>query len=83
MARRLTGLLALLCLATVALPGQAQTRYWLTFPQAAQHYVRVEAHYPTGGAAQVDLFLPTWTPGDYVIRDFSQFLGRIGGGLEA
>lgn len=77
MARHSTGLLGLLWLVALALPGQAQTRYWLTFPQAAQRYVRVEAHYPTGGAAQVDLFLPTWTPGDYVIRDFSQFLGKL------
>lgn len=68
----------LLLLATMALPGHAQAFYRLMFPEAAQHYVRVEAHYATGGQAEIELFLPVWTPGDYQIRNFSQQVDQLG-----
>lgn len=67
----------LLWLAATAFPAQAQTRYRVTFPEAARRYVQVEAHYATAGEAEVELFMPVWTPGDYIIRDFSQWVDRL------
>ena len=77
MTRWWTEWLGLLWLAMIVLPGQAQTRYRLTFPEAAQHYVQVEAHYATGGQAQLELFLPVWTPGYYKIQNFSRWVDRL------
>lgn len=45
-------------------------RYTLTFPAPETHYVQVEASVPTGGAPQVELFQPVWTPGSYKVRDY-------------
>lgn len=67
----------LLWLALLPLPGESQTRYRLSFPEAAQHYVQVEAHYPTGGECQVELFMPVWTPGYYQILNHSQQVDRL------
>ncbi|MFN8613211.1 MAG: hypothetical protein U0931_37075 [Vulcanimicrobiota bacterium] len=66
-----------LWLALAALPAQAQTRYRLTFPEAAQHCIQIEARFGTGGEAQLDLFMPVWTPGDYTIRDFSKRVDQL------
>jgi predicted metalloprotease with PDZ domain len=47
-------------------------RYHLRFPQAASHYVEVEASVPTGGQAGVELMMAVWTPGSYLVREFSK-----------
>ncbi|WP_221031445.1 M61 family metallopeptidase [Actomonas aquatica] len=46
--------------------------YTLSFPAAARHYADVEAVIPTDGAAELTLFMPTWTPGSYLIREYSR-----------
>jgi predicted metalloprotease with PDZ domain len=52
-------------------------RYTLTFPAPATHYVEVEASIPTGGAPQVELFQPVWTPGSYKVRDYSRHVEEL------
>jgi predicted metalloprotease with PDZ domain len=47
-------------------------RYQLRFPQAASHYVEVEAAIPTDGQAGVELMMAVWTPGSYLVREFSR-----------
>jgi predicted metalloprotease with PDZ domain len=51
--------------------------YTLRFPHRAQHYVEVEAKVPSEGKAQVDLMLPVWTPGSYLVRDYSRHLEAL------
>ena len=45
--------------------------YRLGFADAAAHYLDVEAVIPTEGAASLTLFMPVWTPGSYLIREYS------------
>jgi predicted metalloprotease with PDZ domain len=53
-------------------------RYRLSFPAAQNHYVDVEAEVPTGGAREVEVFLPVWTPGSYMVREYSRQLESFG-----
>ena len=72
-------LLAVACLCTVvfsapALRAQAldPIRYTLRFPAPHTHYVEVEAAIPTAGRAEVEVYMPTWTPGSYLIREYER-----------
>ena len=72
-------LLAAACLSTVvfgAAPANAQAldpiRYTLRFPAPHTHYVEVEAAIPTGGRPEVEVYMATWTPGSYLIREYER-----------
>src|SRR4029077_15122612 len=45
--------------------------YTLRFPAPQTHYVEVEALFPTGGQPALDLRMAVWTPGSYLVREFS------------
>ncbi len=47
-------------------------RYTLRFPAPQTHYVEVSARIPTGGAAAVELMMPVWTPGSYLVREYER-----------
>ncbi len=50
-------------------------RYAVGLEAAAQHLVHVELRFaPPAGAASVDLALPAWCPGSYLIRDYARFV---------
>ena len=72
-------LLAAACLCTVVIGGaslRAQAldpiRYTLRFPAPHTHYVEVEASIPTAGRAEVEVYMATWTPGSYLIREYER-----------
>src|ERR1700712_285200 len=46
--------------------------YLLRFPAPQTHYVEVEARIPTGGRAEVELMMAVWTPGSYLVREYSR-----------
>jgi len=73
-------LLASLFLATLSL-GWAGTlapvHYTLRFPEAVQHYVEVEADLPTDDTDHLEIFMPVWTPGSYLVREYSGNIDRI------
>jgi len=52
-------------------------RYVISFPEPATHYALVEALLPSAGRASVEVFLPVWTPGSYLIREYSRHLEGI------
>ena len=52
-------------------------QYHLRFGAAQNHYVEVEAQLPTGGAQEIELFLPVWTPGSYMVREYSRHLEGV------
>ena len=58
-----------------ALPAAAAdpVRYTLRFPAPHTHYLEVEARFPSRGRAQ-ELWMPVWTPGSYLIREYSRHL---------
>ena len=47
-------------------------RYSLSFPAPQTHYVEVRAMVPTGRQPTVDLMMPVWTPGSYLVREYSR-----------
>jgi predicted metalloprotease with PDZ domain len=52
-------------------------RYTLRFPAPHTHYLEVEATYPTGGRAQVELMMAVWTPGSYLIREYERHVEAL------
>jgi len=77
-------LLAVVCVCTLASGGaslQAQAlepiRYTLRFPAPHTHYVEVEAAIPTAGRPQVEVYMATWTPGSYLIREYARHLEAV------
>lgn len=72
-------LLAVACLCTVVIGGASlgaqaldPIRYTLRFPAPHTHYLEVEAAIPTAGRAEVELYMATWTPGSYLIREYER-----------
>ncbi|MFT7518407.1 MAG: putative metalloprotease with PDZ domain [Kiritimatiellia bacterium] len=50
--------------------------YTLTFPEARSQYLDVEAVFP-GTGDTLDLFVATWTPGSYVVRDYASHIESV------
>ena len=63
-------LLVLACGSSAA--AQDAIRYTLSFPDAIHHYIEVDASYPTEGRPQIDLMMVVWTPGSYLVREYSR-----------
>lgn len=77
--RHLFSLLIALVAATTALSAEplSPVNYTLRFDDALHHYVEVEADLPTGGANELEVFMPVWTPGSYLVREYSRNIDRI------
>ncbi|MPZ17511.1 MAG: PDZ domain-containing protein [Luteitalea sp.] len=70
-------LLAALCLMTMASNLAGQTvpepiRYTVRFAAPQTNYVEIEATYPTGGRPAIELMMAVWTPGSYLVREYSR-----------
>ena len=86
-AKRSFLLLATTLLMTHTAPAEAQTtataasaeaiRYTVSFPAPHTHYAEVSATVPTGGRAQVELMMAVWTPGSYLVREFSRHVENV------
>jgi predicted metalloprotease with PDZ domain len=70
---RLFALLAA-CAAGLAAQSMPAIEYTLRFPAPETNYFEVEASYPSEGRDSIELMMATWTPGSYLIRDYS---GRL------
>ncbi len=55
-----------------AAADRAPIVFTLRFPEAAAHYVDVEAHIPTEGASSLTVFMSVWTPGSYLVREYAR-----------
>lgn len=71
--QNLIALLVLIGLPLTASPPSAMDsiQYTLSFPAPHTHYVEVEAAYPAADRDSVDLMMAVWTPGSYLVRDYS------------
>lgn len=68
-----TGLtLALLLTAVTANAQTPPITYTLRFPAPHTHYVEVEAQVPAAGRDAIELMMPVWTPGSYLVREFAR-----------
>jgi predicted metalloprotease with PDZ domain len=52
-------------------------RYTLSFPSPQTHYVEVQADVPTRGRPQVELEMAVWTPGSYLVREYSRHVEQV------
>jgi predicted metalloprotease with PDZ domain len=52
-------------------------RYTVRFPPDLPHYVDIEARIPAGGKLQVEMFLPVWTPGSYLVREYARHVESL------
>ncbi len=79
-------LIVLLTACTAGLIAQSMSaiQYTLRFPAPETNYFEVEASFPSQGRESIDLMMATWTPGSYLIRDYSGRLDRLqsAGGAE-
>lgn len=55
-----------------AMVPKTKISYTLTFPEAQAHYIDVHMALPANGKAYVDLKMPVWTPGSYLVREFAK-----------
>jgi predicted metalloprotease with PDZ domain len=84
--RALPALVVCLLLAGVGPRGAAQggrttplepIRYTLRFPAPHTHYVEVEALVPTGRQPAIEMMMAVWTPGSYLIREYSRHVEGV------
>ncbi len=70
---------ALLLLATTRLGAQGlpPVRYTVRMPAPATHYLEVEASYPANGTPTLELMMPVWTPGSYLVREFARNVENV------
>lgn len=52
--------------------GEASISYNITFPEAQAHYADVEMNITGWDQKNLDLKMPVWTPGSYLVREFSK-----------
>ncbi|MDQ8183676.1 PDZ domain-containing protein [Pelagicoccus sp. SDUM812005] len=46
--------------------------YTLSFSDARNHYLDVEMRIPAEGKRELELFMPVWTPGSYLVREYAR-----------
>jgi predicted metalloprotease with PDZ domain len=72
-----------IALFTMTSPLSAQqpqpVRYTVSFPAPQTHYAVVEAEFPTDGQSFIELFMPVWTPGSYLVREYSRNVEDVKG----
>ncbi len=56
-------------------PEPAAVRYTVRLPSPHTHYYEVEATYPQAGPLTV--FMPVWTPGSYLVREYARHVERL------
>ena len=53
-----------------------ETRHVLAFPERLNQYVQVRSSFPVSGE-RVELAMPSWNPGSYLIRDYAAQLENL------
>lgn len=56
----------------LTLKGTAQTIYEIAFPNPNTHYIYVDVHFSGLPADSFDVKMPVWTPGSYMVREYSR-----------
>jgi predicted metalloprotease with PDZ domain len=57
--------------------GSGVIAHRLSFPEARNHYVEIESVFPTAGRADLDLMMAVWTPGSYLVREYSRHVEAL------
>jgi len=72
MKRSLRYLLLILLMSSGISVLQGQTTYTLNFPNPNSHYIKVDVTFRDVGRDYVDIKMPVWTPGSYLVREYSK-----------
>jgi predicted metalloprotease with PDZ domain len=67
----------LFLLSLIAAVPDPVMQYTISFTDAPRHLIDVELTLPSQGKAEVELMMPTWTPGSYLIREYARNIERI------
>lgn len=63
------------------LPGLAQQvrplEYTVSFENRASHYSQIRMVIPSPASETIELMMSTWTPGSYVIREYSRHIDQL------
>ncbi len=51
--------------------------YRLSFRQAETHRVDIEVSVPTDGKPEIEFMMPVWTPGSYLVREYSRQIENV------
>ncbi len=51
--------------------------YTVRFPAPQTHYLSIEAVIPVAGEATPEIFMPVWTPGSYLVREYARNMEDI------
>src|SRR4030095_8133272 len=51
---------------------RAQVAYEISFPNPNTHYIRVNVTFANIPRDSIDIKMPVWTPGSYMVRDYSR-----------
>lgn len=51
--------------------------YIVRFPKPSTHYIEIEAEYPTRGQPQIELTMAVWSPGSYLVREYSRHVENV------
>jgi predicted metalloprotease with PDZ domain len=54
-------------------------RYTVSFPAPQTNYAEVVAEIPAAGQSSVELFMPVWTPGSYLVREYARNVEDVKG----
>lgn len=73
----LTAALLHISCALLAAQSEEPIRYQLSFPESHTHYAEVDASFPTQGRRQVEVMMAVWTPGSYLVREYSRNLEGV------
>lgn len=71
------------CFAFFALLGEGRCNdhsavvYRVSFDDVANHYVQIEATFADVPAGEAQFFLPVWTPGSYLVREYARHIDSI------
>jgi predicted metalloprotease with PDZ domain len=57
--------------------SKPRTRYRISTPEPANHLVHVEMEIDDAPEDGVRLVMPVWTPGSYLVREFSRHVARV------
>ncbi len=52
-------------------------QYRLSFRQAESHRVDIEVSVPTDGKSEIEFMMPVWTPGSYLVREYSRQVEQV------
>jgi predicted metalloprotease with PDZ domain len=71
-----TGLLGITLLASFLNTANAMN-YTLTIPDPTSHYAEITLSVPADSAGDYIFSLPVWTPGSYLVREFSKSIEQV------